>query len=232
LKVKSALVLIDIQNDFVRGGALAVPDGDAVVDVANEIMTKIDPSFDYVLASQDWHPPRHQSFASEHPGAKPGDSIDLSGVKQTLWPDHCVQGERGSQFVPSLLVNNIDKVFQKGSHPDRDSYSAFFDNSASFGLVKKDDSGRQGDTGLDEWLKLRQVKNLTFLGLATDYCVLYSVMDAIRLGYHVTVVTDGCRSVDLVRGDGQQALRTMKNAGAQLITSSELISEMNKRRDQ
>lgn len=228
--MKSALVLIDIQNDFVKGGALAVPDGDAVVDVANEIMRNSHSSFDYVLASQDWHPPRHQSFASEHPGAKPGDSIDLAGVKQTLWPDHCVQGEHGSQFVKSLLISKIDEVFQKGIHPDRDSYSAFFDNTASFSLAIKHDSERPGDTGLNEWLKLRQVKNLTFLGLATDYCVLYSVMDAIGLGYQVTVVTDGCRSVDLALGDGRQALHKMKNAGARLITCSELISEMNKRK--
>ena len=229
--MKSALLVIDIQNDFVPGGALAVTDGHAVVDVANQFIKNDNEWFDYVVASQDWHPARHKSFASQHPGAKPGDTIDLGGVSQILWPDHCIQGSSGSQFVQNLRSDHFDKVIQKGTHIDRDSYSAFFDNAASFDQTTMMIAARSGDTGLNDWLQAHDVSNLTVLGLATDYCVLFSVMDALKLDYHVTVVIDGCRSVDVMPGDGQRALSTMNNAGARLITSSDLICELQKRKN-
>ena len=228
--MKTALVLIDIQNDFVQGGALAVKDGDAVVGVANELMESGERVFDYVLASQDWHPPGHKSFASQHKSAKPGDLIDLGVLSQTLWPDHCVQGTKGSQFVHSLRVEHIDKVFRKGVNRDRDSYSAFFDNASLIGERESTASHLSGDTGLDKWLKQRDIKNLVFLGLATDYCVLFSVLDALKLGYQVTVVIDGCRSVEVMPGDGERALSTMKNAGARLMTALQLLTELRERK--
>jgi len=229
--VKSALLVIDIQNDFVPEGALAVTDGNAVVDVANQFIKNDKSWFDYVVASQDWHPAQHKSFASQHPGAKPGDAVHLGGVSQILWPDHCIQGSSGSQFVQNLRSDCFDKVIQKGTYLDRDSYSAFFDNAASFELTSNQSPGRSGDTGLNDWLQSHDVSNLTVLGLATDYCVLFSVMDALKLGYHVTVITDGCRSVEVKPGDGQRALSKMKNTGARLITSSELIPELQKRKN-
>ncbi len=222
--------MIDIQNDFVPGGALAVTDGHAVVYVANQFIKNDKLWFDYVVASQDWHPAQHKSFASQHPGAKPGDKVDLDGVSQILWPDHCIQGSSGSQFVQNLRSAYFDKVVQKGTYLDRDSYSAFFDNAASFELKGNRNTVRSGDTGLNDWLQSHHVSNLTVLGLATDYCVLFSVMDALKLGYNVTVVIDGCRSVDVMPGDGQRALSKMRMAGARLITSSDLISELEKRK--
>lgn len=222
--MKSALLLIDIQNDFISGGALEVPDGDFVIGVANKLMRKKPDLFNYVIATQDWHPANHKSFSSQHSGSSPGDIVDLGDVKQTLWPDHCIQGQYGSNFAEALLIENVDKVFKKGTCIDRDSYSGFFDNIASFEPQDSVALARSGDTGLDDWLRLNQVKELTLMGLATDYCVLFSALDALRLGYAVTVVTDGCKSVDIMPGDGERALLTMQNAGAKLAHSSELLS--------
>lgn len=202
-----ALILVDIQNDFVPGGALPVPEGDGVVPVANAIA----PRFSLVIATQDWHPPDHGSFASSHPGASPGDVVDLGGIQQVLWPDHCVQNTPGASFHSALDVAVIDHVVRKGTDPGIDSYSAFYDN------------GHRKDTGLATFLEQRCAEELVVLGLATDYCVKATVLDAIGLGFGVAVIADGCRAVDLVPGDGERALQEMRSAGARVITSAELV---------
>ena len=201
-----SLLLVDLQNDFMPGGALAVADGDAVVGVANALM----PRFSLVVASQDWHPADHGSFASAHPGRKLGDVIDLAGVEQVLWPDHCVQEAPGASFHSGLDVAGIDRVVRKGTDPAVDSYSAFFDND------------RRRDTGLAAFLEKSGAEELVVLGLATDYCVKHTVLDACGLGFGVTVITDGCRAVDLAHGDGDRAFAEMRSAGARLVTLDEL----------
>lgn len=201
-----ALLLVDIQNDFMPFGALPVAHGDQVVDVANGLM----PAFDFVVASQDWHPLDHGSFARNHPGHSPGQVIELAGLEQVLWPDHCVQNTPGASFHSGLDVASIDAVVRKGSDPSIDSYSAFFDNA------------HRKDTGLDRLLRSAAVTEIVMLGLATDYCVLATALDARELGLMVTVVRDGVRAVDLNAGDGDAALETMRSAGCVLAMSDEL----------
>ncbi len=201
-----ALVLVDVQNDFMPFGALPVADGDAVVPVANALM----PRFGLVVATQDWHPADHGSFASNHEGAAPGEVIDLGGIEQVLWPDHCVQDLPGASFHSALDVGGIDHVIRKGTDPAVDSYSGFFDND------------RRSETGLDAYLRERGVDEVVVLGLATDYCVRATVLDAIGLGYGVTVVEDGCRAVDLEAGDGERALEEMHAAGARIVESADV----------
>ena len=192
-----ALLLIDIQNDFCPGGSLAVERGDEVVSVANGLAAR----FDFVVATQDWHSADHASFASSHVGHSVGDVIELGSVSQVLWPDHCVQNRPGASFHSGLDVAAIDVVVRKGSDPAIDSYSGFFDN------------GHLRDTGLAAILRDRAVSEVWIAGLATDYCVKYTALDARDLGFVVTVVADGCRAVDLSRGDGQRALDEMRAAG-------------------
>ncbi|MBI1354263.1 MAG: bifunctional nicotinamidase/pyrazinamidase [Acidobacteria bacterium] len=201
-----ALLLVDLQYDFMPGGALAVPEGDAVVPLANRLMDK----FDLVTASQDWHPADHGSFASRHPGAKPGDRIELDGLPQTLWPDHCVQGTRGAELHDDLRIGEIDRIFRKGQDRLVDSYSAFYDNA------------RRRSTGLGEALREQEVDELYVMGLATDYCVLYSVLDAAELGFKTVVVADGCRGIDLTPGDVEAAWEKMRIAG-RVIRSKEIL---------
>jgi nicotinamidase/pyrazinamidase len=201
-----ALVLVDLQNDFMPGGALAVAGGDAAVAVANTLM----PRFALVVATQDWHPADHGSFASNHAGHAPGDVIELGGVSQVLWPDHCVQQTPGASFHSALDVAGIDVVVRKGTDPAVDSYSGFFDND-----------GRT-DTGLSELLNSHGVDELVVMGLATDYCVKATVLDAVGLGFGVTLITDGCRAVDVSPGDGDAALREMHAAGTRLVASDRL----------
>jgi nicotinamidase/pyrazinamidase len=198
-----ALLLVDIQNDFMPFGALPVADGDAVVAVAN----RLTPRFSLVVASQDWHPADHGSFASSHPGTAPGDVVDLGGVDQVLWPDHCVQNSPGASFHSGLDVAGIDHVVHKGTDPAIDSYSAFFDND------------RRKETGLGEFLEERGVDELVVMGLATDYCVKYTVLDALGLGFGVTLIEDGCRAVDLAEGDGARAIAEMRARGAHVAVS-------------
>lgn len=202
-----ALLLVDIQNDFCPGGALAVRDGDAVVAVANALV----PRFSLVVATQDWHPVGHGSFSSSHPGTSPGDIVDLGGVPQVLWPDHCVQNSPGSSFHSALDVACIDHIVHKGTDPGIDSYSAFFDN------------GHLKDTGLAAFLEERAVDELVLLGLATDYCVKFTVLDAIGLGFGVTVVEDGCRAVNMAEGDGVRAFDEMRSAGAHVKALADFV---------
>jgi nicotinamidase/pyrazinamidase len=204
----TALLLVDIQNDFCPGGALAVPEGDQVVAVANRLMA----AADVVVATQDWHPRDHGSFAANHPGRKPYEIGDLAGLRQVLWPVHCVQGTTGAELHPGLDRSRLTQIFQKGVDPTIDSYSGFFDN------------GRRRSTGLAEWLRARGVDAVTVLGLATDYCVKATALDALSLGFSTTVVADGCRAVELNRGDGERALAEIKRVGGSVILARELIS--------
>ncbi len=201
-----ALLVIDVQNDFLPGGALPVPEGDAVIPVANALR----PHFDLVVATQDFHPPGHQSFASQHPGRSPGDVITLHGLPQVLWPDHCVQGTAGAAFAAGLTLGDAP-VFPKGMDPEIDSYSGFFDN------------GRRHDTGLASFLRERGVTEVVCVGLATDYCVKATASDALSAGFRVTVVEDGVRPVDLRAGDGTRALAELRDAGARLMRSASLL---------
>lgn len=202
-----ALLVIDVQNDFMPSGALPVTDGDAVVPVANTLMG----AFGLVVATQDWHPSSHGSFASNHEGRAPGDLVDLGGVEQTLWPDHCVQGTSGASFHSGLDVASIDFVVRKGTDEGIDSYSGFFDNH------------HLRETGLADRLRQSGVTRVIVLGLATDYCVKYTALDAVELGFDVTVVPDGCRAVELSEGDGARALSEMSQAGCSILSSSELL---------
>jgi nicotinamidase/pyrazinamidase len=202
------LILVDIQNDFIPGGALAVKEGDRVVPVANALQKE----FDLIVATQDWHPANHGSFASQHPGKKPGDVIDLNGLQQVLWPDHCVQGSKGAEFHRDLDMSRVARVFRKGVDPEIDSYSGFFDN------------GHRRGTGLADYLKERAVKEVFIGGLATDYCVRFTALDARKLGLVTTLVVDACRAVNLSFDDEGAAIAEMQRAGVNVIRSSELIA--------
>lgn len=201
-----ALLLVDIQNDFLPGGALAVAKGNEVISVANRVM----PHFENIFATQDFHPKDHESFASQHPKKKVGELISLHGITQVLWPDHCVQGTKGADFSNELEISKVKKIFQKGKQRAVDSYSGFFDN------------GKKGDTGLHAFLQKEKINTLFLMGLATDYCVKFTALDACELGYQVFVIEDGCRGVDLASGDCIKAIEEMKSAGVKFIQSVEL----------
>jgi nicotinamidase/pyrazinamidase len=204
-----ALILVDLQYDFMPGGALAVPDGDAVVPLANRLQG----AFELVVATQDWHPANHGSFAANHPGRAPGEVITLGGLPQVLWPTHCVQGSKGAELVAGLDRSRIAAVLQKGCDPAIDSYSGFFDN------------GGRRSTGLGEFLQARGVEEVFVLGLATDYCVKFTALDAVGLKFkRVSLVVDACRAVDLSPGDGEAAIAAMQAAGVALVRSAALLS--------
>jgi nicotinamidase/pyrazinamidase len=200
-----ALIIVDLQNDFLPGGALPVPHGDEVIPVANELQRH----FELVLATKDWHPPDHGSFAANHRGKKPGDRIILDGIEQILWPVHCVQNTLGAEFAPTFDTSRIAYVFHKGIERNIDSYSTFFDNA------------HRRHTGLAHYLKERSIKDIYLLGLALDYCVKYSALDARQLGLNTHVILDGCRGIELQAGDIDQALEEMKQAGAIILKSSD-----------
>jgi nicotinamidase/pyrazinamidase len=204
---KSALIVVDIQNDFLPGGALAVHEGHQTVAEANAAMGL----FDLVVATQDWHPPEHGSFASNHAGRKPGEWIDLEGLKQVLWPVHCVAESEGARFAASLNESRFDAVFRKGTRAEVDSYSGFFDN------------GRRWDTGLARWLRGRGVERVGVLGLATDYCVKFTLLDALTEGFAADLLLFGCRPVDLSPGDGQRAVEEMRARGARIFSDLEAL---------
>lgn len=204
------LLIVDIQDDFLPGGALGVKDGDLVIPVINQLVKM---PFDYIVASMDWHPKGHGSFASTH-AKKPGEIISLEGLKQILWPDHCIQGTKGAEISSLLDVSKVDSYVPKGTEANIDSYSAFFDN------------GHKKATGLDALLKQHGVKEVYIAGLATDYCVKYSTLDALSLGYKVFVVSDACRAVNLSPFDEKEALQEMRNAGAVVLTSHEVAEKI------
>lgn len=205
----NALLLIDLQNDFLPTGALPVRDGDATLEVANRLIAGL--GADIIVATQDWHPAGHGSFASQYEGKNPGQLVELGGVQQVLWPDHCVQHSHGARFAASLETSAIEKIFFKGTDPGIDSYSGFFDND------------HKKSTGLADWLHQRGVQALVVLGLATDFCVKFTVLDALTEGFDVTVVRDGCRAVNLAAGDGERAFAEMRERGARLTVSDALL---------
>jgi len=199
------LLVVDVQNDFCPGGALAVTDGDAVVPLAN----RLGRTFSHVLLTQDWHPPGHQSFASAHPGRRPFETIQAAYGAQTLWPDHCVQGTEGAAFHPELDLTQAELIIRKGFRPEIDSYSAFFEND------------RKTATGLGGYLRQRGFTRVFLVGLATDYCVHYSAVDAVGEGFQAVVIEDACRAIDL-DGSLAEARESMAKAGVSFITSDRL----------
>ena len=202
----NALLIVDVQNDFCPGGALAVPEGDKVVPVINKLITK----FDVVLNTQDWHPGGHHSFASTHEGKNPFDTIQVDYGEQVLWPDHCKQGTTGAEFHPELNIKASQLVIRKGFRKTIDSYSAFFENDKSTA------------TGLGGYLRERGINTLYVTGLATDFCVKWTVLDAIKEGFLVNVVEDAVRGIDL-DGSVEQAWQEMIGAGARKTSSETLL---------
>ena len=204
---ETALILIDIQNDFCPGGALAVAEGDAVVPLANGLLER----FAIKVLTQDWHPANHRSFASNHPGAESFSLTEAPYGPQVLWPDHCVQGTAGAAFHPGLRTDAADLVLRKGFRAEIDSYSAFFEND------------RTTPTGLAGYLRERGAERLVMAGLATDFCVRYSAVDGARLGFSVAVALDACRAIDM-DGSLDEALEEMKSADVTLGRTTELAA--------
>ena len=204
---RDCLIIVDVQNDFCPGGALAVPDGNAVVPVVNRLMG----GFTHCILTQDWHPHGHQSFASSHPGNKPFQTIKASYGEQTLWPDHCVQGSRGAEFHTALQTDRAELIVRKGFRPQIDSYSAFYEND------------RQTTTGLAGYLRERDFSRLFLAGLATDFCVRYSAEDARRESFEAMVIEDACRSIDL-EGSLAAAWASLDACGAQRVLSDAIAA--------
>jgi nicotinamidase/pyrazinamidase len=203
----NALILVDIQNDFVPGGALPVPEGDLIVPLVNQLQGH----FDLVAATQDWHPANHGSFASNHPGKKPGDIIELNGLEQILWPVHCVQHTPGADFVARLDRSKLATVIPKGTDAGIDSYSGFFDN------------GHRKATGLNDFLRGRGVTDVFVAGLATDYCVKFTALDALGLGFKTHLIEDACRGVNLRPGDVPRAVEEMRATGVEILQSRDIF---------
>lgn len=200
--MRSCLIVVDVQNDFCPGGALAVPRGDEVVPIINRLAAR----FEQVVLTQDWHPRDHASFASSHPGTKPFETIDLAYGKQVLWPDHCVQGTAGAAFHDKLQVEKAKLIIRKGFHRGVDSYSGFLE------------ADRSTTTGLAGYLKEKGLRELFVCGLATDFCVAWTALDARATGFEVTVIDDACRAIDL-EGSLERAWREMAAAGVKRIQS-------------
>ena len=193
------LVIVDLQNDFIKGGSLEVPDGESIVDPINNIIN----NYDLILATKDWHPKDHVSFASNHQNKIVGDIITLNGIDQVLWPDHCVQNTFGSDFPESLNVSNLKKVIYKGIEKQIDSYSGFFDN------------GKIRSTGLSDYLKEKGVKKIDYVGLATDYCLKHTALDSLSEGFKTRVLVNCIKGID-AKGC-ERALKEMKSKGIELI---------------
>jgi nicotinamidase/pyrazinamidase len=202
-----ALILVDLQYDFCLHGALAVEGADQLIPIANKLMSH----FDLVVATQDWHPANHGSFAANHPWRKPGQVIELNGLSQILWPIHCVEGSFGAEFVQELNTDKIDKVFPKGTDVGIDSYSGFFDN------------GHQKSTGMSDFLQEKDVKEVYVMGLAADYCVKFTALDAAELGFETYLISDATKGVNIKPDDVENAFQEMKKQGIQFITSKEII---------
>ena len=203
--MRDVLIVVDIQNDFLPGGALGVPDGDAVVPLVNRLATR----FEHVVLSQDWHPPQHLSFASSHAGRAPFEVIELPYGPQILWPDHCVQGTHGAEFAPGLAIAHAELIVRKGFRAAIDSYSVFCEADATT------------STGLAGYLHERGFERVVLAGLATDFCVAWSAIDARRRGFEVVVVEDACRAID-TSGSLAGAWRRMTDAGVVRATSAEM----------
>ena len=201
----NALLLVDIQNDFCPGGALAVDDGDKIIEISNKLQEK----FKINIITQDWHPPFHKSFASNHLNKIPFSTAEMFYGTQVLWPNHCIQGSIGAEFHPKLVTKKADLIIRKGFRPEIDSYSAFFDND------------HETPTGLYGYLQSRGVDTIYLCGLALDFCVYFSAIDGIKLDFKVNVIKDACRAIDL-EGSLDKSLNDMKNKGVNLICSGDL----------
>jgi len=200
-----ALLLIDIQNDFIPGGSLAVPGGDEIIPVVNDLQKH----FDLVVATQDWHPVNHKSFGSSHKGKNNFEVIDLNGLQQVLWPDHCVQGTEGAEFSEKLNMNEVEAIFRKGTDPEIDSYSGFFDN------------GHRKTTGLADYLKGKAIKEIFIAGLAGDFCVYYTAKDALQEGFTTCIIEDAVRAIN---PEGfAKAKQDILNKGGKIISSSAFL---------
>jgi nicotinamidase/pyrazinamidase len=206
METDKALIIVDVQNDFCPGGALAVPEGDKIIPTINRLSNR----FDKVIATQDWHPSNHVSFAVNHPGKKVYDVIEYKGIEQVLWPGHCVSGTSGAEFHPDLNIENLNLILRKGTNPEIDSYSAFREND------------KKTITGLEGYLKNLNVRQTYFCGLALDYCVFYSAMDSIEIGFESYVIIDGTKGIDSPRGNINESLIIMKKKGIKIIESNEL----------
>lgn len=206
---RTALLIIDVQNDFCPGGSLAVPEGDSIIPVINRISSR----FGTVVATRDWHPKGHISFASSHSGYSPGRSIEYNGIEQVLWPEHCVAGTDGAAFHPQLDRRSVSLILHKGRSRELDSYSAFFEND------------KKTATGLESYLKGVGIRTLVLTGLAEDYCVYFSAIDGVRTGFSVYILEDATRGVDIPDGNLGKAIDDMKQAGITFLSSSELSIE-------
>ncbi|MBL6448754.1 bifunctional nicotinamidase/pyrazinamidase [Fulvivirga sp. 29W222] len=204
----NALMIVDIQNDFTPEGSLAVPHGDEIIPIVNELQK----SFELVIATQDWHPRNHKSFASNHQERTPFETTMLQGLEQILWPDHCVQGSSGAKFHASLHMEKIEAIFRKGMNPEIDSYSGFYDN------------GHKKSTGLSGYLKERKVKNVYICGLAADFCVFYTAKDALREGFGTYVIEDATRAID--QNGFLKAKYEIKALGGKTIKSKDILGPM------
>lgn len=205
-----ALILVDIQNDFLPKGALAVPDGDKIIPIVNRLQTM----FPLVVATQDWHPSNHGSFAANHPGRSAFEQIQLNGLPQTLWPVHCVQNTRGAELAPGLNRERITKIFPKGTDAGIDSYSGLFDN------------GHRKSTGLGDWLKTQGVTDVFVCGLATDYCVKFTALDAAQMGFKTSFIADASRGVNLQPNDVTNAIGEMNHVGIATVQSADLLKTL------
>lgn len=209
-KPVNALLIVDLQNDFLPGGALAVKNGDQVIPVVDQLLQQ---HFNVKIATKDWHPKDHGSFAPMH-GKQPGEVINLEGIEQILWPIHCVQGSFGAEFAEGWDVKAVERIFYKGTEKNIDSYSAFFDNK------------HRRSTGLGDYLRSLNVTDVYIVGIATDYCVKYSALDACHLGFKTHVIEDACRGVELQPGDVRKALKEMEQAGAHLTSSQDVLKKL------
>ncbi|GHA50546.1 bifunctional pyrazinamidase/nicotinamidase [Salinimicrobium marinum] len=198
------LIIIDVQNDFIPGGSLAVPEGDQIVQVINAML----PKFDLVVATQDWHPSDHKSFASNHPGKEVFEKIELNGLTQQLWPNHCLRDSYGAQFHPELETKPIEAIFRKGMDPEIDSYSGFYDN------------GHKKSTGLAGYLKEKGAEDLNFCGLAADICIYFSLLDALKEGFSATLIEDASKALDT--SGFTNIKEDIKEKGGKIITSEEI----------
>ncbi|MGE4498028.1 MAG: bifunctional nicotinamidase/pyrazinamidase [Deferribacterales bacterium] len=201
----TALIVVDVQNDFCPGGALAVKNGSRVVPVINSLID----SFDVIVGTQDWHPVHHSSFASNN-DAEPFSVKTLNGINQVMWPEHCIQGSGGADFHPDLHADAFNIIIRKGTNPDVDSYSAFTENDGI------------SSTGLKGWLNELGIRKVYITGLATDFCVLYTALDAVKAGFETYVIEDACKGVDFPEGNVAKALSSMKEAGIRVVQSADV----------
>ncbi|MCH7408417.1 bifunctional nicotinamidase/pyrazinamidase [Belliella sp. DSM 111904] len=201
------LIIVDVQNDFLPGGTLAVKEGDQIIPIINQLQEK----FDFIVATQDWHPENHGSFATNHENKKPGEFVSLDGIQQILWPVHCVQNTFGASFHKDLNQEKWKAVFQKGMNPKVDSYSGFFDNN------------KKGDTGLSKFLKDNGIEEIFICGLAEDYCVKFTVLDGLSEGFEVHLILDATKAVNIHPDDFVKAMIEMENAGAVITHSEEIL---------